>query len=73
MYKKVKLLHTSHNSTSPKYLSAGAAVGPFIANSSFMTTEITIYMLMGFASVAALCLVRLVTNDIKKVIQRFKQ
>lgn len=38
-----------------------------------MTTEITIYMLMGFASIAALCLVRLVTIDIKKVIQRYKK
>merc|ERR1719400_1063802 len=48
--------------------SIGAAVGPFIANSSFMThkPQNTIYMLMGFASMAALCLVRLLINDIKK-------
>ena len=50
----------------------GAAVGPFIANSSFMTTEITIYMLMGFASMAAVCLVRLLKNDIVEIVRRYK-
>jgi len=53
--------------------SIGAAVGPYLASRSFMTPTNTIYMLMGCASLAALCLTRLLINDIKRLRRRFQK
>ena len=52
------------------FASIGAAVGPLLASRDFMTTTNTIYMLMGCASMAAVCLTRLVINDIKRLRSR---
>ena len=49
--------------------SIGAAVGPLLAGR--LETNDTIYMLMGFAGIACLCLSRLVFNDVKRVRQRY--
>ena len=49
--------------------SIGAAVGPLLAGR--LDTDSTIYMLMGFAGIACLCLSRLVYNDVRRVRQRF--